>query len=86
MTTQVGNSELHLESDLLWTPWWGGEGGRTLSPGPRAWRRLLTLGLFWVYSQALGCVAGASAVLGDSRGILGCSDLPRVWMMAGLSS
>lgn len=81
VATWVGNSELQLESGLLWTPW----GGRTLTVTVGL-GKLLTLGPFWAYSQALHCVASGSAVLGHSCGILGCSDLPGARMMAELSS
>lgn len=81
MATWVRNSELQLECGLLWTP----RGGRTLTLA-LGLGRLLTLGPFWAYSQALSCVASGNAVLGDPRGILECSDLAGVRMMAGHSS
>lgn len=58
MATWIRNSELQLESGLLWTL----RGGRTLTL-TLGLCRLLTSGPFWAYSQALSCVASGSAVL-----------------------
>ena len=78
MATWVGNSELH------WM-WYAVAcvGGRTLT---------LALGEASDLGSILGLPPGPKlrgqwkCGVGDPRSLLGCSDLPGVWLIAGLSS